>query len=563
MNRYKFIQLTITFILVTLIAMLLLLASVPPTSRDALTHHLAVPKLYLQHGGIYEIPWLIFSYYPMNLDLLYMIPLAFGNDIIPKYLHFSFAFGIAVLIFFYLKSRINSVIGLLGALFFLSIPVIVKLSTTVYVDLGLIFFSTASFLLLFRWVRRNYKLSILICSGIFCGLAVGTKYNGLIYCLLTTLFIPFLYIRSHPEISKGSELNQRAFLFALLYFSVTFIVFSPWMVRNILWTNNPLYPLFQNYLSNSGSPLQNSEITSLTIRKLVYNESPIQVILLPLRMFFEGKDNVPQFFDGQLSPFLLLLPPLAFLHKSNQNNDEQFEKITMVLFSILFFFLAIFLTGARARYISPVLPFLVILSFYGLRNVFFSLKRLPFTHSNILSLVIPCLVLIIALSFNFIYISEQFRIYQPLSYLNGSVSRDDYISRFRDEYPLILFANQHLPVNSKTLCVFLGDRGYYMDFHHIFATPTSRDDLVDLLYSRDHSHNSSTAYTHLLVRDDITSYWIKNLDTLKSARTVLFFSNNLSLLYKQNGYTLYKITNHMRPVSETKREEGAPIRTTR
>ena len=67
-----------------------MLASVPPTSRDALTHHLAVPKLYLQHGGIYEIPWLEFSYYPMNLDLLYMIPLAFGNDIIPKVFTFFF-----------------------------------------------------------------------------------------------------------------------------------------------------------------------------------------------------------------------------------------------------------------------------------------------------------------------------------------------------------------------------------------------------------------------------------------------------------------------------------------
>ena len=43
-----------------------------PISRDALTHHLYLPRLYLQHGGIYEIPDLVFSYYPMNLDLLYI-----------------------------------------------------------------------------------------------------------------------------------------------------------------------------------------------------------------------------------------------------------------------------------------------------------------------------------------------------------------------------------------------------------------------------------------------------------------------------------------------------------
>ncbi|MDT8380603.1 MAG: hypothetical protein RQ739_17105, partial [Desulfotignum sp.] len=63
------------------IGCIVLLASVPPVDRDALTHHLFIPKLYLLHGGIYEIPHIGFSYYPMNLDLLYMIPLAFNNDI--------------------------------------------------------------------------------------------------------------------------------------------------------------------------------------------------------------------------------------------------------------------------------------------------------------------------------------------------------------------------------------------------------------------------------------------------------------------------------------------------
>ena len=28
----------------------------PPISRDALIHHLAIPKLWLKHGGFYEIP---------------------------------------------------------------------------------------------------------------------------------------------------------------------------------------------------------------------------------------------------------------------------------------------------------------------------------------------------------------------------------------------------------------------------------------------------------------------------------------------------------------------------
>ena len=103
----KYFKILLVGLLLSLILSIIILSSVPPVSRDALTHHLAVPKLYLKHGGIYQIPELIFSYYPMNLDLLYLIPLSFGNDIIPKFIHFSFALLTAWLIFGYLKKRIN------------------------------------------------------------------------------------------------------------------------------------------------------------------------------------------------------------------------------------------------------------------------------------------------------------------------------------------------------------------------------------------------------------------------------------------------------------------------
>ena len=137
-----------------------ILASVPPVSRDALTHHLYIPKLYLKHGGVYEIPGLEFSYYPMNLDLLYLIPLYFKNDIAPKFIHFSFALATAVLIYRFLIRRINRSYALLGALFFLSIPVIVRLSSTVYVDLGLIFFCLRPFCFFLTGSKKTLKLDI-------------------------------------------------------------------------------------------------------------------------------------------------------------------------------------------------------------------------------------------------------------------------------------------------------------------------------------------------------------------------------------------------------------------
>ena len=172
----------------SLVLAILVLSGVPPVDRDALTHHLAVPKLYLKYGGLVEIPWVPFSYFPMNLDLLYLIPLYFGNDIIPKYIHFAFALLTGYLIFGYLKQRTGKTLyGLLGALLFLSLPVVVKLSITVYVDLGLIFFSTAALLSILKWAANGYSARHLILAGVFCGLALGTKYNGLVTFFLIGL----------------------------------------------------------------------------------------------------------------------------------------------------------------------------------------------------------------------------------------------------------------------------------------------------------------------------------------------------------------------------------------
>lgn len=81
----------IVFLLSCTVISIIILAAVPPVSKNALTHHLAVPKLYLNDGGIHEILFMVFSYYPMNLDLLYLITLYFGNDIVPKFFHFCFA----------------------------------------------------------------------------------------------------------------------------------------------------------------------------------------------------------------------------------------------------------------------------------------------------------------------------------------------------------------------------------------------------------------------------------------------------------------------------------------
>jgi len=185
MNR-KTIESTATFLLGTTIVVFfcseIILNLTPPISRDALIHHLAIPKLWLRHGGFYETPWANYSYYPMNINLLYLVCLYFKNDIAPKFIHLAFGLGTGWLIYLYLKQRFDRNWALLGMVIFITTPIVIWLATSAYIDLGMTFFTTASVLAFVRWRDSEYKQFKWLFISSFCmGIAIGSKYNALIF----------------------------------------------------------------------------------------------------------------------------------------------------------------------------------------------------------------------------------------------------------------------------------------------------------------------------------------------------------------------------------------------
>ena len=487
-------------LLLFVICSICVLCWVPPVSRDALTHHLVVPKLYLQHGGIYEIPSIVFSYYPMNLDLLYLIPLYFGNDIVPKYIHFLFALLTAGLIFYYLQKRLGNQWGLFGTLFFLSLPLIVKLSITIYVDLGLIFFSTAALLSLLEWIESRLKLKFLLLSATCCGLALGTKYNGLIVLFLLTLFIPFIYINNSKINFNGKGTVNRtthirnqlkALGFGAIFFMMALLVFSPWMIRNYVWKTNPIYPLYDNLFNHpipvspytpsdsqsielttklqQTSKMKSSRWSSFAIRKVIYGESWWEIALIPVRMFFQGQDDNPKYFDGKLNPFLFFLPFFAFIHLNKDPALLRSEKKIFVFFAVLFLLYGFSTSSIRIRYVAPIIPPLVILATFGLHQIATIVTKRKTAQTAWIGSGFLIFLVTVILSLNASYILKQFRYVDPFSYISGRMSRDTYIAKYRPEYSIYQYVNRHLPDNVKILGLFLGNRGYYSERDLIFG----------------------------------------------------------------------------------------------
>jgi len=542
-----YIKAVLILCLAVLIVSIIILSLVPPVSKDALTHHLAVPKLYINHGEIYEIPFIEFSYYPMNLEFLYLIPLYFGNDIIPNFIHFAFAILTAWLIFCYLRKRANPLSGILGAIFFLSIPVIVKLSITAYVDLGEIFFSFASLLLLLKWVRSGFRRRYLAYAGIMCGLALGTKYNGLVTLVILTLFVPFMYSRYSVKKSLGF---MQPIKYGIAFLIISLLVFSPWMIRNYHWKSNPVYPLYDelfnpqkdisNHVSSGDSNEEAIKMNSglFTYRSMVYNEKGWEIALLPIRIFFQGKDGDPQYFDGRLNPFLLLLPFFAFYRLKDEPEYLRREKKILLVFSALFFGFAIFTAVLRIRYISPMIPPLTVLSVFGLINLYKIAEQI--SSLIVRRACIAMLVLIICFAFvlNADYIKRQFKYVDPIPFITGKINRDEYIGRYIPEYPAVRYINNHLDTLAKVLFIFIGNRGYYCDrdYSHdmnmIQNSISKAEKPIDIL-----EELKKQGITHLLINYGLFDRWMdNNFPEEKQELTKQFFLGHLELLFYENGY---------------------------
>ena len=572
------LKIALVLLMLGVIGSIMVLSWVPPVSRDALTHHLAVPKLYLQQGGIHEIPSITFSYYPMNLDLLYMVPLYFGNDIIPKFIHFVFALLTAWLIYSYLKKRIDRLWALGGALFFLSLPIIVKLSITVYVDLGLVFFSTASLMSLFKWIESRFQLKYLILSAFCCGLALGVKYNGLIVLFLLTVFVPLLYKQQAKAgaagkkvISAKSSLNRqlRAVGCGILFCMIALMVFSPWMIRNYIWKANPVYPLYNSFFNPRKAAMapepgpgvkpgtedrisprnkkDSSRWGSFAIRKVVYGEAWWEIALVPVRIFFQGRDDNPKYFDGKLNPFLFLLPILAFFQLKMNPEDVKVEKKILFSFAILFILYAYFKTGMRIRYIAPAIPPLVILSTFGFYQIHKYIARHWSPGGGRLSQILVVMIAAVILSFNAVYVIHQFKLVNPFSYISGRVERDAYIKRYRPEYTVIQYANGHLAANAKLLVLFMGNRRYYSDRELLFGNNLFRK-IVKKVDSAQAILNDlqQRGFSHLLIRYDLFNSWTdKQFSDREKKMLRVFFDRDVKPLLSKDGYGLFELSfNH-------------------
>lgn len=218
---------------------LLLLSLSPIISRDALIHHMALPKLWLERGLFSVDSYRDYAFYPSNIQAMYQAALFYNLEFLPKLIHSMFLFLTGCLVYWYLKYvGISDHLSSLAFVLTLTIPICQRLASETYVDLGLLFFSTLSLIYFLYWKNTQFRMQkYFYISAIAAGLALGTKYNGVL--ILAALFL--LCIVAYGQYTKK---HAKAFFYGCKFVAIAAILASPWLIRNYMASGgNPFFPL--------------------------------------------------------------------------------------------------------------------------------------------------------------------------------------------------------------------------------------------------------------------------------------------------------------------------------
>lgn len=327
------------------------LVLLPPISRDAMIHHLYLPRIWLEAERIVRPEWSSFFSYPYLVESFYAFTGGtFGFRFARIVSFLGFLASCSVITGYYFRDG-RKRIAILSMILMLSIPELFRNASWSYSDSFLVFFSLLAYVELIR-KDGNPVLAVLWAGGASC-----CKYNGFIVLVAVCILLPLFFRKMSRKVIIAS-------IFAACFTSAW------WVIPNIIQWGNPFYPLLrdifgpENPLSSRGVEYLTEGAFSTSVRNI------LDYVLLPVRISLQGEWDNPALFDGASGPLLLAGTILALpLTKERKRK-----------FALPFLYLAIALvfrgTSIRVRYLFPALAMLTLPAAEALNALISSRSRI-------------------------------------------------------------------------------------------------------------------------------------------------------------------------------------------
>lgn len=414
------------FILASL-GLTFLVALTPDVAWDSHVYHLTGPQLYARWGRIahpIDLPYLGF---PQLVEMLYLAAMRLVSASAAPLIHFGYgllALGVTAAL---ARHLFNREVAWLAMAIFLSADTILLEMSWAYVDLALIFYSTAALYTFLRW-RESARREWLMLSAAMSGLAMATKY--------TAIFVPLALGAALLWHSRGAgavRLARRAGGFA----GIAGLFVAPILLKNWLTTGNPIYPFL---LPGAFWDGWRAWWYSRPGTGLAYS-APWRLLLAPLEATVFGLEGASSYtfslgpwtvegisYSATIGPLLLMGAPLWILlwrRASAVERDglKQLLWFAGVGYAVWLFGVAQSALLIQARLLLPIFGVLAVLAAAAIRRLH-ALTR-PGFDVHWLAKVMVALVLALSLTGT----GLRFVRSNPLPYLAGYQTAADFYRR--------------------------------------------------------------------------------------------------------------------------------------
>jgi hypothetical protein len=453
-NEIKGPDLAVIIILCLLFCYALYYALTPPFSWDAQVYHLLIPRLYWIERGFAYIPLNVYSNMPLNQELLYLAARFLGDDVTSKLVHLSMGILLCLSLYAFARRYWNARVGLIAPLLFLCNPAVYSQLGIAYIDIGLALFSFWMMACLVEYIKTG-KIGYAVLMGIFCGMGLGSKYT-MIYAFssggILLLFFPFILSKKEntpntlPEDDMIAGNPVRAFG---VFIVSSIMLLIPWLVKNYLYTKNPVYPMMFGIFGGREWSAQQSAWLIDWQRSMGMGRTFTDYLLLPVRIFIP-RDTIYGYrgFSGILYPYIPVMLPFAVMTGKNRG----------ILKIFLLFFVLFFIQWAwgsqQIRFLIPALCFPALCAAAGMD----SLSRLK---GRVWSWIPPALVVILPLHLFLGHILPEIKregSFFPI--LFGKKTRDEFLRPRVRSYPCYEYLLGRCEENEPVIFLF-ENKSYY------------------------------------------------------------------------------------------------------